>query len=34
MKKYMIYVSTFEGVKDENYVMKNLQKQNKSVRKT
>ena len=29
----MIYISTFKGVEDENHVMKNLQKQNKSERK-
>ena len=25
MKKNMIYISTFKGVEDENYVMKTLQ---------
>ena len=30
----MIYRSTFRGVEDENHVMKNLQKQNKLMRKT
>ena len=30
----MIYESTFKGVEYNNHVMKNLQKQNKSVRKS
>ena len=29
----MIYRSTFKGVEDENDVMKNLQKQDKTVRR-
>ena len=29
----MIYRSTFEGVEDENQIMKNLQQQHKSVRR-